>query len=232
MNEAIGKPTAAGKPRRRTEPKEVRRTQLIDATITSIARHGIAGTTLSTVTEAAGLSLGIVNFHFVSKQKLLQETLLHLAREHHEHWKKAIDGAGLSAADKLLAIVDAHFHPRICTRRKLAVWFAFYGEVGRRAVYRTLVDGIDKERYALSTGLCREIVAQGGNGAMPPDLVARTLEALYDGLSLNILMYPGTFTRDRAKAEVRAYLASVFPTHFAMPVPAPPRAAPRHRTGD
>lgn len=232
MNEAKAMPAAARKPRRRTEPKEVRRTQLIDATITSIARHGIAGTTLSTVTEAAGLSLGIVNFHFVSKQKLLQETLLHLAREHHEHWKKAIDDARLSAADKLLAIVDAHFHPRICTRRKLAVWFAFYGEVGRRAVYRTLVDGIDRERYALSTGLCRDIVAQGGNAAMSPDLVARTLEALYDGLSLNILMYPGTFTRDRAKAEVRAYLASVYPTHFAMPAPAPPRAAPRRRTGD
>lgn len=232
MTQPIGKPTAARKPRRRTEPKEVRRTQLIDATITSIARHGIAGTTLSTVTEAAGLSLGIVNFHFVSKQKLLEETLLHLAREHHEHWNKAIDDAGLSATEKLLAIVDAHFHPRICTRRKLAVWFAFYGEVGRRAVYRALVDGIDAERYALSSRLCHEIVSQGGNAAMPPDLVARTLEALYDGLSLNILMYPGTFTRDRAKAEVRAYLASVYPTHFPMPEPPPPRDARRGRKGD
>ena len=216
MNQPIGRPRAAGR-RRRTESKEVRRTQLIDATINSIARHGIAGTTLSTVTEDAGLSLGIVNFHFASKQKLLEEALLHLAREPHEHWKKAHDDAGLSAAEKLLAIVDAHFHPRICTRKKLAVWFAFYGEGGRRAVYRQLVDAIDVERFELSVGLCRQIAAEGGGAGPPPDHVARTLEALYDGLCLNILMYPGVFTRERAKAQVRAYLASVFPAHFEMP---------------
>lgn len=216
MNQPIGRPRAAGK-RRRTESKEVRRTQLIDATINSIAKHGIAGTTLSTVTEDAGLSLGIVNFHFASKQKLLEETLLHLAREHHEHWKKAHDDAGLSAAERLLAIVDSHFHPRICTPKKLAVWFAFYGEGGRRAVYRQLVDAIDVERFDLSVGLCRQIAAEGGHAGLPPDHVARMLEALYDGLCLNILMYPGMFTRERAKAQVRAYLASVFPVHFEIP---------------
>ena len=86
------------------------------------------------------------------------------------------------------------------------------------------------------------IRAAGGTAlAVPQDItapgaaqtiVARTLEALYDGLSLNILMYPGTFTRDRAKAEVRAYLASVYPTHFPMPEPPPPRDARRGRKGD
>jgi len=217
MNQPIGRPKAEAKTRRRTESKEVRRTQLIDATINSIAKHGIAGTTLSTVTEDAGLSLGIVNFHFASKQRLLEETLVHLAREHHEHWKKAHDDAGLSAAEKLLAIVDAHFHPRICTRKKLAVWFAFYGEAGRRAVYRQLVDAIDVERYELSADLCRQLAAAGDHAGPPPELVARTLEGLYDGLCLNILMYPGTFTRERAKTQVRAYLASVFPGHFEMP---------------
>jgi TetR/AcrR family transcriptional repressor of bet genes len=229
MAEPIGTAQPQRK-RRRTEPRDVRRTQLIDATITSIARHGIAGTTLSTVTEAAGLSIGIVNFHFVSKQKLLEETLLHLAREHHRHWRKAYDDAGLSAAGKLLAIVDAHFHPRICTRRKLAVWFAFYGEGGRRAVYRRLVDAIDTERYDLATGLCRQIAAEGGYEGPPPEQVAWTLEGLYDGMCLNILMYPGDLSRETAKAQIRAYLASVYPRHFALPeFPAP---LPRARKGD
>ena len=77
------KPTQ--KSARRTESKEVRRQQLIDAAIHSIAQNGIAGTTMSTVTETAGLSLGIVNFHFESKQKLFEETLVFIAREYHEH---------------------------------------------------------------------------------------------------------------------------------------------------
>lgn len=216
MNERLRKPKPEGR-KRRTETKEVRRNQLIDATINSIAKNGIAGTTLSTVTEGAGLSLGIVNFHFESKQKLLEETLTFLAREHHDRWKKSYHDAGLSAAEKLLAIVDAHFHPKICTRRKLAVWFAFYGEGGRRAVYRKLMDKIDDERFDLSTGLCAEIATEAGKTDVPPGQIARTLEGLYDGLCLNILMYPGDYTRDQARMHARAYLASMFPTHFAMP---------------
>ncbi len=217
MNEAIRKPNAAQKPRRRTESKEVRRMQLIESTINSIAKNGIAGTTLSTVTEDAGLSLGIVNFHFASKQRLLEETLTFLAREHHDHWHKAYTDAGLSAREKLLAIVDAHFHPKICTKKKLAVWFAFYGEGGRRAVYRKLVDDIDDERLAISTRLCTEIADAEGSVSLPPEQIAGTLEGLYDGFWLNIMMYPSFVTREQSRNQVHAYLATVFPKHFEMP---------------
>jgi TetR/AcrR family transcriptional repressor of bet genes len=218
MNEPLPKLKAADRTSGRTASKAVRRSQLIDATINSIAKHGIGGTTMSTVTEFAGLSIGIVNFHFKSKQNLFEETLLFLAREHHEHWKKAYLDAGLSAQEKLLAIVDAHFHPRICTRKKLAVWYAFYGEGGRRAVYRSLVDQIDDERLEISTGLCAELVRQDGGSGPAPDQIARTLEALYDGLCLNILMYPGSVSRDDARNQVHAYLATVFPRQIPMPV--------------
>lgn len=198
----------------RTASKEVRQRQLIDATINSIARHGIGGTTMTTVTELAGLSLGIVNFHFQSKQKLLEETLVFLAREHHEQWERAYRDADLDAPAKLLAIVDAHFHPRICTRKKLSVWYAFFGEVGRRAVYRALVDEMDSRRVEVSTRLCARILAEGGYDGPPAEEVAGMLEALYDGFWLNMLMYPGSFTREGARRQIHAYLANVFPRHF------------------
>lgn len=218
MNKEFKQPGRDSKTARRTEPKEVRRSQLIDATINSIAKYGIGGTTMSTVTDFAGMSIGIVNFHFKSKQNLFEETLVFLAKEHHEQWYKAYSDAGLSAPEKLLAIVDAHFDRRICSRKKLAVWFAFYGEARRREIYRQLIDQIDDERIEISTALCREITEQGGyTSAMPPEEVARTLEALYDGLMLNILMYPGYISRERARAQVHGFLASVFPNHIQMP---------------
>lgn len=217
MNETLRKKKPSDKPAKRTQSKKVRRSQLIDATIDSIALHGIGGTTMSTVTEIAGLSIGIVNFHFKSKQNLFEETLIHLAREHHDHWHKAYSDAGLSAQEKLLAIVDAHFHRKICTRKKLAVWYAFFGEAGRRKVYRKLIDDIDDERFDLSTGLCAELIKDGGYECPPPRLIARTLEGLYDGLQLNILMYPDEFSRRQANNQIRAYLAAVFPHHFEQP---------------
>ena len=191
--------------------------QLIDATINSIAKHGIGGTTMSTVTEFAGLSIGIVNFHFQSKQNLLDETLMHLAREHHEHWHKSYMDAGLSAPEKLLAIVDAHFHPRICTRKKLSVWYAFYGEAGRRLRYRKLVDDIDDERFDITIALIAQIIDEGGYRGHTAQTVTRTLESLYDGIFLNILMYPGNFKRDEAAQHIHAYFAALFPQHFDTP---------------
>lgn len=213
------RPTRPEKSTPRTASKEVRRRQLIDATITSIARNGIGGTTMAKVTDLAGLSLGIVNFHFQSKQNLLEETLVFLAREHHQQWEEALSDADLDAPGKLLAIVDAHFHPRICTRRKLAVWYAFFGEGGRREVYRALVDDMDRRRIEVSTDLCAEILADGDYAGPPADHVARTLEALYDGFWLNTLMYPDSFTREGSRRHIRAYLATVFPRHV-RPEPA------------
>ncbi len=206
-------PKAEEKTLRRTEPKEVRRRQLIDATILSISRHGIGGTTMSTVTEIAGLSIGIVNFHFQSKQNLLEETLMFLAREHQDYWRRAHRQTELTARDKLSAIVEAHYSPATCTPEKLSVWFAFYGESGRRAVYRDLLDAYDNERLDVSQALCAEIIAEGDYDG-DPALVAGTLESLFDGLCLSLLMYPDTFSPAQARAHVYGYLASMFPQHF------------------
>lgn len=217
MNQSIRKSKRADKPLRRTESKEVRRQQLIDATIRSIAKYGIGGTTMSTVTEIAGLSLGIVNFHFKSKQNLFEETLVFLAREHHDLWQKAYRDAGLSAADKLMAIVDAHFDRSICSPKKLAVWYAFYGEAGRRKVYRKLIEDIDMERYHVSLRLCEEIAKEGGYDAIPPQQVNNLLEALYDGVWLELLTYPESYNRKEARNHIVAFLAKVFPNDFEMP---------------
>lgn len=198
----------------RTASKEVRRQQLIDATIETIAKNGISGTTMTTVTRAAGLSMGLANFHFSTKQNLFEETLRFLAEEHHNHWKVRFEKANLAPQDKLRAIVAAHFHPKICNRKKIAVWYAFFGEATARASYRKLADSIDAERRDITVELCNQIIADGGYENIDPVNVAFTLEGIYDGLWLNILMYPGEFSRTDMTTRIEDYLALVFPKHF------------------
>jgi len=201
----------------RTASKAVRRQQLIDATIESISKHGITGTTMTTVTGIAGMSIGIVNFHFKNKKTLFEDTLRFLAEEHRDQWRKSVSKADLTPDAKLLGIVDAHFHPRICNRKKLSVWFAFYGEASARAAYRDIMSEIDEERWLVSTRLCREIAEDGGYDGTDPEHVAETLEGLYDGFCLNILIYPKEFSREDAKTRIRDYLAKTFPKHFTAP---------------
>lgn len=214
MSKKTRKRSGSGKTAGRTAPPEVRRAQLIDATIESIARYGLSGTTMSTVTRIAGLSQGIANFHFQSKKNMLCETLRFLAEEHHGLWKSQLENSGLKSADKLLAIADAHFHQDVCNPRKLAVWYGFFGEPVHRDTYRELVRDIDAERWEVSVGLCHAICEEGKYESVDPEAVMRDLEALYDGFFLNILIYPDMFSPEDAKRLIRDFLARAFPDHF------------------
>ena len=82
--------TASGS---RAATKALRRQQLIDSTIDSIAKRGFSGTTLADVADGAGLSRGIVNFHFKSKEMLLVETLRYLAEEYRDAWRRGLERA-------------------------------------------------------------------------------------------------------------------------------------------
>lgn len=195
----------------RTLPPEKRKKQLIDATITSISKKGISGTTLTAVTKEAGLSLGLVNFHFKSKDALLTATLRVLAEEHRDLWMSQLERTDLGAREKLHVIVDAQFDRKVCSRKKLAVWFAFFGETTHRKSYRADFSSIDMERQNVCAELCRQIASEGGQTFETPEGIARALEGLFDGLWLNMLMYPEQFTRENAIAQVKTYLNVLLP---------------------
>ena len=78
-------------PRPRKMSRETRRQQLIESTIETLALRGYASTTLTEVARTAGLSHGLVNFHFESKAKLLAETLQFLAEEYRLNWMHYLD---------------------------------------------------------------------------------------------------------------------------------------------
>ena len=198
----------------RTAPRKVRREQLIKATIQSIAKRGLAETTLAHVTLGANLSLGTANYHFTSKQTLFVETLKYLVEEHRNQWRKNLERSTSSPKDQLLALIDADFHPAICNRKKLSVWYAFYGEAKYREAYRKTCEKIDNERIDETEHLCRALVEEGGYRHIDPGMFARSLEAFIDGLWLNMLLYHRKFSRAEAKAECLTFLATTFPKHF------------------
>lgn len=200
----------------RTASPEQRRRQLIEATITSISKHGISGTTLARVTQEAGLSIGLVNFHFESKEALLKATLQHLADEHRALWIEKSSRPDIAPAAKLRAVVDAQFHPKVCNRRKLAVWFAFFGESEHRRNYRNVSQAVDEERQSVTAQLCASIATEGGYADVEGSEVSQMLEGLFDGLWLNILMYPGRFTRKTARDQILSYLRMCFPEQYVQ----------------
>lgn len=214
----VAKDTAAmDKPeghRPRTAPKQVRRTQLIEATIECIAERGISGTTMAQVTRRAGLSVGIVSLHFESKDNLLTSTLVHLSEEVRATWAEVAGTPDLDAVEKLGRIALASFDPHIFSPTKVAVWFAFFGEATYRQFYREMVQSYDEERGDVLRALCAEVIGRTGGDTRDPADITEAIECFSDGLWLNAIVYPDEFTRDRCVAQMRSFLAAQFPAHF------------------
>ncbi len=198
---------------RRTENRAKRRQQLIDATIRCISKHGLGGTKLSDVARSAGLSQGIVNLHFDSKDNLLAETLRYLADEYRQNFEQALERAGPDPAGRILALMETDLRPSICEPRKLAVWFAFWGEVKAVPTYRKICQQRDSAYGEALEGLCRAVIDEGGY-EHDARTVADALSALTDGQWLACLVNPRQFDRGRALEAVRSYLRAVFPRHF------------------
>ncbi len=206
-------PQARDKKKRRTLPREVRREQLINATMKCIAEHGLSGVTLARVTSEADLSLGIANLHFDSKEKLLLATLEQVTTEYSQgHDDILTDDSYTSISDKLDALLAFDFSARVMTRPKLAVWFAFLGEATTRPIYQKVYSSQDRKAQELLATLFRLAVDEGGY-PIDPGILASGYTSLVDGLWLNVLLSPRKLNRKKAKTVARQFLAAALPGH-------------------
>lgn len=199
---------------RRALSKERRRQQLIDATIKRISKKGLGSLTLADVASEAGLSQGIVNLHFNSKDNLLSETLRFLIEDYDAQFMKTVDKAPDDPAKTLLALMDMDFKPALCDRKKLAVWFAFWGEVKAVPTYQKICAAYDDKFWDIIHGLCKDIIAEGGYRDVDAYTVTDALTSLTDGLWLTFLVNPRSIDRKQAMRCVLSYLRVVFPRHY------------------
>jgi len=200
----------------RTATKDVRRQQLIEATIDSLAKRGYAETTMADVADGAGLSRGIVNFHFESKEKLLIATLQYMSDEYAEHWRAHLEKAGDRPADQLRTLVAADFDRAICTKRKLAAWCAFWGEAKSRPTYQALCGARDETYQKLFVQLVSKLKDEAGYD-FDPAAVALALSSSLEGLWLRLMMRTENVSRQTALEAALAFLATAFPKHYGRP---------------
>jgi TetR/AcrR family transcriptional repressor of bet genes len=196
--------------------KETRQLQLIEATIATIGRRGYAATTLSHVASAAGMSPGIVNFYFRTKEQLLAATLEFIAGEYESSWRTQLAAAGDSPAAQLEAMIEADFSPGIFTREKMTVWYASWAEAPNQPLYETLVSELEQRYWSETRGIVDRLIAEGGYKGLDPDAVAHGLNAMIDGLWFDLLIDPNSVTPAQGKIICRLYLSGIFPKHFGQ----------------
>ena len=192
--------------------REARREQLIEATIEVLAIKGYARITMSDVANQAGLSHGLVNFHFQSKDLLLAETLTYLADEYVQNWQAALAAAPPEPAAQLDALIRADFRAELCTPQRLAAWCAFWGEAQSRPLYQEKCGSNNAEYVTRLESLCAALLGPTGNA----ERVARAIRVASEGLWMDLVTQAEPYTVDEALETLLAVAGAFFPQAFTQ----------------
>src|SRR5687767_4320730 len=92
----------------RPSNSEERREQIGRALQRVMSRSGYEGATVAEVAREAGLTTGLVHYHFRSKQEILLYVLDRLVQRHRLVLEEALAAAAGDAAGELAAFVDVH----------------------------------------------------------------------------------------------------------------------------
>ncbi|MBJ2138904.1 transcriptional regulator BetI [Paraglaciecola agarilytica] len=105
----------------------VRRQQLIDATIESVAELGLRATTINSISKKAGLSSGIISHYFGGKQGLIEATVRYLL----SNLKQSLLGGlkvDTTPEQRLMLIVEANFSRLQQQSDATKTWLSFWAQ--------------------------------------------------------------------------------------------------------
>jgi TetR/AcrR family transcriptional repressor of bet genes len=159
--------------------REVRRAQLIEATLQTIDQAGLAGTTLALVAQRANISTGIVSHYFGDKDGLLEATMRHILRDLWAATARRRKTAKPEPRARLRAIVAANFDVSQVSGPVMKTWLAFWSQSMHEPSLMRL-QRVNTRR--LHSNLCAEF-----GRAMPANAARRAasgLAAMIDGLWL------------------------------------------------
>ena len=197
----------------RTLSREERRVQLLEATLAAIAECGLSRTTLTEVARRAGLSHGLVLFHFETKEKLLVETLDYLSEEYRKNWQATLDGSGPAPEQKLAALINADFSPQVCQPSRINAWSAYWGESQSRPLYLSKCGENDELYIRTLEGFCAGMNSAHGY-QIDPARAARLIRITTEGTWLEMTTLLNPYDVREAKATVWTCAQLLYPRHF------------------
>lgn len=190
---------------------DARRTALIEATITSLKRHGHEGLAVRQIAATAKVSSGLINHHFPNKDALIAAAYRHFHQQLLAGIEAAVARAIRTPRARLRAFIEATFAPPNLDRDVLTAWLVFW------SLYRTSapIQRVHRATYRGYLDTVRQLLADLANendatnqaptrnhrdAATDLRLAAIGLTALLDGLWLEWCLDPDTFSPREAVA--------------------------------
>lgn len=102
--------------------RQERRFQILEAARRVAGKSGVRGLTTHRVARAARLSVGLVHFHFGTKDKLVSALLDHLV----DHSRRSPRGSAVPASSALAGLVRSEIERHVATPALVELFFEFW----------------------------------------------------------------------------------------------------------
>ena len=207
VDRSVNTLTVRSKPApRRTFTEEARRAQIVGTAIGTIAKRGLAETSLSTIAASARISKASILYHFRDKDDLLAEVLHALWTEFGAYARRRVDAAE-GAVAKLCAYVDASVDFMRERRDSIVAWFDLWGGLGSQETKRRL----DRSLYAPCRAFLQKIAQRGVTaGELRPHATAAAavvLQGAIDGVMLQWVVDPEALDLEACRLELHGLAA-------------------------
>jgi AcrR family transcriptional regulator len=175
---------------------ELRRREILDATVRVVAERGFAATRIQDVAAALGVSTGLVHYHFDSKDDLLTAAFRHAAAADIARLEKSLaeSADAVEQLDRLLA----EYLPGGRGEKGWVLWIDAWGEALRDPALRRISAELDRTWIDALEAVIDDGVTAGRFVCPDPRAAAWRMAALMDGLSLQLVAHRGMLTRAEA----------------------------------
>jgi AcrR family transcriptional regulator len=177
------------------------RERLLDAAVRLIAREGIDNVRIARIAAEAGVSAGLVHYHFDSRDALLEEAIEH-SYERAGDMRLATLDDGATAAQRLRAMIDQCLPSDRPLREDWVLWVELWLRGARDPALRPVAARLYARLHAWFAEALAEGIAAGELRACDVDRMSDRLLALIDGYGIRVLTEDPQMPLDRARFEV------------------------------
>lgn len=185
---------------------EVRREEILDATLSEVVYRGLANVRVGDVAESLGISRALVFYHFATKEALLQAALEHAVARDLDRLDRTM--ARDPDAVQRLRHVLAAYGPQ-GKAPGWTLWVDAWSAALRDSTLRATLRDLDHRWSAALEAVIRSGVDEAVFACADPAGSARRLAALLDGLAVQVTVHRrlsraqmARWVREAAAAEV------------------------------
>jgi AcrR family transcriptional regulator len=161
----------------------IRRPQILAAAAEVIAERGVAATRIADIAKRCEVSPPAVLYWFDSKEQLLAEALVADDDQFYEELRERLEAAG-SARERLTALFEAAADGA----HDFALWLELWNQALRDEQMRKARERFDARWRGEIEAIVREGQEAAEFGPADPALVALSLSALIDGLTVQVAL--------------------------------------------